>query len=48
GALLRLAAQAWAAGHAVPADQAVPLYLRDKVAFTTAERETLRLAAAGT
>jgi tRNA threonylcarbamoyladenosine biosynthesis protein TsaB len=37
-ALLRLAEQAWHAGHAVDAAQALPLYLRDKVALTTAER----------
>ena len=38
-ALLRLAPQAWAAGLAVPAEQALPLYIRDKVAQTTQERE---------
>lgn len=38
GALLRLARAAWHAGLAVPAEQALPLYLRDKVALTTAER----------
>ena len=38
GALLRLAHAAWDAGAAIPADQALPLYLRDKVAQTTAER----------
>jgi tRNA threonylcarbamoyladenosine biosynthesis protein TsaB len=37
---------AWQAGQAVPAEQALPLYLRDKVALTTAERELLRAAAA--
>jgi tRNA threonylcarbamoyladenosine biosynthesis protein TsaB len=37
-ALLRLAGQAWHAGQAVPAEQALPVYLRDKVALTTAER----------
>jgi tRNA threonylcarbamoyladenosine biosynthesis protein TsaB len=45
-ALLRLAAAAWAAGAAVAADAALPLYLRDKVAQTTAERLALRAAAA--
>ncbi|MBT9486374.1 MAG: tRNA (adenosine(37)-N6)-threonylcarbamoyltransferase complex dimerization subunit type 1 TsaB [Rubrivivax sp.] len=38
-ALLRVASQAWAAGLALPAEQALPLYLRDKVAQTTAERQ---------
>jgi tRNA threonylcarbamoyladenosine biosynthesis protein TsaB len=37
-ALMRLAPAAWQAGQAVPADQAMPLYLRDKVALTSAER----------
>ncbi len=37
-AMLRLAPALLAAGHAVPADQAMPLYIRDKVAFTTDER----------
>lgn len=37
-ALLRLAPQAWADGLAVPAEQALPLYIRDKVAQTTQER----------
>ncbi len=48
-ALLRLAPGLLAAGHAVAAQDALPLYVRDKVAQTTAERESLRLAAeAGT
>lgn len=38
-ALMRVAQQAWRAGAAVPADDALPLYLRDKVALTTTERE---------
>lgn len=38
-ALLRLAPGAWARGDAVPAHAAMPLYVRDKVARTTAERE---------
>ena len=38
-ALLRLAQAAWAKGLALPPEQALPLYLRDKVAFTTAERQ---------
>ena len=37
-ALLGLAPALWAAGQAVPPDQALPLYVRDKVAQTTAER----------
>lgn len=37
-ALLSLAPTLLAAGKAVPADQALPLYIRDKVAQTTAER----------
>ena len=38
-ALLRLAPALWASGQAVPADEAMPLYIRDKVAQTTVERE---------
>ncbi len=34
----RLAWNAWQAGHTVLPEHAAPLYLRDKVAFTTAER----------
>jgi tRNA threonylcarbamoyladenosine biosynthesis protein TsaB len=45
-ALLRLARQAHAAGAGIPAEQALPLYLRDKVAQTTAEREAARAAKA--
>jgi tRNA threonylcarbamoyladenosine biosynthesis protein TsaB len=45
-ALLRLAPALWAQGYAVPADQAMPLYIRDKVANTTAEREVLKAQAA--
>jgi len=37
-ALLRLAPVAWAQGMALPAEQALPLYIRDKVAQTTQER----------
>jgi len=44
-ALLRLAVQAAAAGEGVAAAEALPLYLRDKVAFTTAERTAARSAA---
>ena len=43
-ALAELARQAWAAGEAIDASQALPLYLRDKVALTTAEREAARAA----
>ncbi len=46
-ALLRLAPALWAAGQAVPAQQAMPLYIRDKVAQTTAERMAEREAARG-
>jgi len=41
-ALLRLAPALLAAGHAVPATGALPLYIRDKVARTTAERAAAR------
>ena len=44
-ALLRLAPALLAAGQALPADQALPLYVRDKVAQTTAEREAAKAAA---
>ena len=44
-ALLRLAPALWAQGLAVPADQAMPLYIRDKVAHTTAEREEMKAQA---
>jgi tRNA threonylcarbamoyladenosine biosynthesis protein TsaB len=37
-----LAAAGFARGDAVPADQALPVYLRDKVAQTTAEREAAK------
>jgi tRNA threonylcarbamoyladenosine biosynthesis protein TsaB len=43
-ALLRLASAGLAQGLAVSAHQALPLYVRDKVAQTTAEREQLRQA----
>ena len=45
-ALLRLAPALWAQGLAVSADQAMPLYIRDKVANTTAEREAMKASAA--
>lgn len=38
-ALLRLAPECMAAGGLVDAQEALPLYVRDKVALTTAERE---------
>lgn len=41
-ALARLVAQRWAAGAAVDAALALPVYVRDKVAQTTAEREAAR------
>jgi tRNA threonylcarbamoyladenosine biosynthesis protein TsaB len=44
--LLRLAVQAARAGQGVDAAEALPLYLRDKVALTSAEREAARAAAA--
>ena len=44
GALGWLAAAGLARGDAVPADQALPVYLRDKVAQTTAEREAAKAA----
>ena len=46
-ALLRVAPALIAQGMAVPADQALPLYVRDKVAQTTEEREALKAAAEG-
>ena len=45
-ALLRLAPQAWAQGLAVPPEDALPLYIRDKVAQTTEERLQAKEAAA--
>jgi tRNA threonylcarbamoyladenosine biosynthesis protein TsaB len=47
GALLRLAPALLAAGAARPAAEALPLYVRDKVAQTTAERMAARAAGAG-
>ncbi|RVU43469.1 tRNA (adenosine(37)-N6)-threonylcarbamoyltransferase complex dimerization subunit type 1 TsaB [Rubrivivax rivuli] len=44
-ALLRLAVQAAARGEGSDPAEALPLYLRDKVAQTTAEREAVRAAA---
>ena len=45
-AMLRLAPSLIAAGGAVPAEQALPRYIRDKVAKTTDERAAERAAAA--
>lgn len=45
-ALLRLAPALFQAGLAVPPEQAMPLYVRDKVAYTTAEREAMKTAQA--
>jgi tRNA threonylcarbamoyladenosine biosynthesis protein TsaB len=44
-ALLRLAPALLERGDAVPADQALPLYIRDKVAQTTDERAAIKAAA---
>jgi tRNA threonylcarbamoyladenosine biosynthesis protein TsaB len=44
-ALLRLAPALLAAGGALPADQALPLYIRDKVAKTTLERSAEKAVA---
>ncbi|HSW04995.1 tRNA (adenosine(37)-N6)-threonylcarbamoyltransferase complex dimerization subunit type 1 TsaB [Aquabacterium sp.] len=46
-ALARLARQGWLAGRMIDPAQALPQYLRDKVALTTAERQAQRAAAAG-
>ena len=43
-AMLRLAPTLLAAGHAVRADEALPTYIRDKVAQTTQERADLKAA----
>jgi tRNA threonylcarbamoyladenosine biosynthesis protein TsaB len=43
-AMLPLAVALWARGGAVDAPHAAPLYLRDKVAQTTLEREAIRAA----
>jgi tRNA threonylcarbamoyladenosine biosynthesis protein TsaB len=43
--LARLARAAWMHGEAIDAAQALPLYLRDKVALTTAERLAARAQA---
>ena len=41
-AMLRLAPRLAASGHCVPAFMALPLYVRDKVALTTVEREQIK------
>jgi tRNA threonylcarbamoyladenosine biosynthesis protein TsaB len=46
-AMLRLALKLLAAGQAVPPELALPTYIRDKVAQTTAEREAAKLGRAG-
>jgi tRNA threonylcarbamoyladenosine biosynthesis protein TsaB len=43
-ALLRLAPALWIAGQAVAPEDVQPLYIRDKVAQTTAEREAIKAA----
>ncbi len=45
-ALARLSRSAWPHGEAIDAAQALPLYLRDKVALTTAERVAAKAGAA--
>jgi tRNA threonylcarbamoyladenosine biosynthesis protein TsaB len=45
-ALLRLAPALWARGHALAPEHVHPLYIRDKVAQTTAEREAIKAAKA--
>jgi len=47
-ALLRLATAAFVRGEALDAAHALPVYLRDKVALTTAERAAARASGAGT
>ena len=42
--MLPLARTLWAQGGAVDAALALPLYLRDKVALTTVERDAARTA----
>lgn len=45
-AMLRLAPALLGAGHGMPASQALPLYIRDKVALTTDERARVKADAA--
>jgi tRNA threonylcarbamoyladenosine biosynthesis protein TsaB len=42
GAVARVAARKLARGESAPAEQAAPLYLRDKVALTTRERQAAK------
>ncbi len=44
-ALVRVAQAAWARGEAIDAALALPVYIRDKVAQTTAEREAAKARA---
>ncbi|HJV03510.1 MAG TPA: tRNA (adenosine(37)-N6)-threonylcarbamoyltransferase complex dimerization subunit type 1 TsaB [Burkholderiaceae bacterium] len=44
--IAQLAAVAFAAGHTVPAEEAQPLYLRNKIAYTSAERRDMNAAKA--
>ena len=46
-ALLSLTPTAWARGDVLAAEQVQPLYLRDKVALTTREREAAKAQAVG-
>jgi tRNA threonylcarbamoyladenosine biosynthesis protein TsaB len=45
-ALMRVAQQLWIGAGGIDAAAALPLYLRDKVALTVAERDALRRAEA--
>jgi tRNA threonylcarbamoyladenosine biosynthesis protein TsaB len=45
-ALLRMASALWANQEAVAPEWVQPLYIRDKVAQTTAERDAIKLAKA--
>ena len=46
GDIARLGAVALAAGSAVPSAQAQPIYLRNKVAYTSAERQVINASKA--